>query len=124
MQKINLRIIGIAFIISMCLCIGAYFIGSKNARDSDRAGANTAKQRELLDRIGEYQRREEDRVTREAERIAAERERIERTETAIRAIRQSDRRSSSLLQELTEEINILESYFRSSCNQFSDNADN
>jgi len=126
-EKINKHFIAIILGIVLIICassVTSYFIGRANSTDSDRVERNTEQQRELLARIREYQQREEDRTRREAERITAERARIERTEAAIGAIRQSDRRSGDLLQELEAEVDILESYFRDSCSQFNDNTDN
>lgn len=71
----------------------------------------------LLEQLGEYQQRE-------TARIRAERERIERTEDAIRELRDSDRRASSLLQELATEVNILADYFRDSRSQYIDSDNN
>jgi DNA repair exonuclease SbcCD ATPase subunit len=96
----------------------------------------------LLEQLGEYQQRETARIRaereraeraeatineyqqRETARIRAERERIERTEDAIRELRDSDRRASSLLQELATEVNILADYFRDSCSQYIDSDNN
>ena len=93
---------------------GGLFCGIQNERNSSGVEGDTDQQRELLERIGEYQRREEARVAAEAARITAERDRIERTTAALNSIRESDRRSGDLLQELTKEIDILEDYFRNS----------
>jgi hypothetical protein len=95
--------------------IGGHVIGGTNTGNSAGIELNLDRERELLERIGEFERREEERNRREAERIAAERERTERTEIAIRNIRKLDRRSSNLLQELEQEANILADYFRDSC---------
>jgi hypothetical protein len=103
---------------------GGYVIGGTNTADSGGVESNLARERELLERIGEYQRREEARVAREAGRIAAEGERIERTEAAIRAIRESDRRSGGLLQELAEEVGVLADYFRGSCDLITNGLNN
>jgi hypothetical protein len=109
------------FIVFICAGFGTgywfhgHVINRTYKADNGGVESNFARERELLDRSGEYQRREEARVARGADRITAERNRIERTENAIRAIRESDRRSSSLLQELEQEINVLADYFRGSC---------
>jgi hypothetical protein len=116
-------------IVFFCASFGAgYYIGTficgTNPADSGGVESNIAKERELLERIGEYQRREEERNRREAERIAAERVRIERTETAIGAIRGLDRQSGSLLQELKQEAQILADYFRGSCDILNNDLNN
>jgi len=103
----------------LCVIIGfgaGFFIGGSvvfgaHKGDNSGAGGNTADQRELLERIGEYQRREEARIRAEADRIRAEGERIERTQKAIDAVRESDRRTGDLYQELRAQINILANYF-------------
>jgi hypothetical protein len=94
--------------------IGGSFIGRTHTTDNNRVESNLSRERELLERIGEYQQREEERNRREAVRIAAEGERIKRTEDAIRAVRGLDRRSGDLLLELKQEIDILADYFRDS----------
>jgi len=118
---IDLRTIIAAVILVAAGIVIAYFVGGANSGNSNGAAGNTDQQRELLARIGEYERREADRNRREAQRIAAERDRIKRTQDAIDAIRRSDRRSGSLYEEIIAECNVLESYFRDSSSQFSDN---
>lgn len=104
-------------IVFICTSTGAigYFVGRAYSRDSQRAAEYTARERELLSRIGEFEQREEERSRREAARIAAERERIARTQAAIDSLRRADRRASTLLQELEQEVAILAEYFRDSC---------
>jgi len=127
MQKTNRNyfiIISIALLLVFAGGIGGFFIGRANKSDNSRTEYDFSRERELLARIGEYERREADRITRESDRIAAERKRFERTEIAIRAIRKSDRRSSNLLQELSKEVEILADFFRDSCDLFSNDIDN
>jgi hypothetical protein len=115
-EKINRNFI-IVCIAVFCIFAGfiaGYFIGRANTTDNTGIERNLDRERELLERIGEYEQRERDRIARENQRINAERDRIRRTEAAIRAIRQSDRRSSDLLQELAKETEILADYFRDS----------
>ena len=116
----NHIIIFIAFVI---LCIAACFLSfyvGKNRGYNTGVGEYTDRARELVNRIAEYERREEARNRREAEFIRRERERTERTENQLAALRGLDRRSGSLLQDLREEIGILESDRRNSCDLFSD----
>jgi len=128
-EKINLfRVIGIVIIavifsgaVSAGFCI---IFNSKNKSDNRGIGEYQQRERQLLDRIGEFERREEDRNRREAERIRAEGERIERTETAINAIRQSNRRERDLYAELRAQNNILEDYFRDSVHIHSNDINN
>lgn len=98
----------------MCISITCATIYCAYTTNNRRVEQHSNRERSLLERIGEYQRREEDRIATEVRRIEDERKRIERTENAIRALRESDRRTSSLLQELTAEIEILADYFNSS----------
>ena len=100
--------------------IGGFVIRGANTPDSAGIERNTERERELLARIGEYQQREQNRITaerertaREAERIGAARERAYRLETAVGALRVADRRSSELLQEIAKEINLLADYIGS-----------
>jgi hypothetical protein len=94
--------------------IFCYYIGRADTGDNKGIESNISRERELLERIGEYEYGERERITRENNRIERERERIKQTENAIRAIRNSDRRSGSLLEELEQEINVLAGYFRDS----------
>jgi hypothetical protein len=119
---ITLFIISIIFIIASGA--GCFFIGRADTADSSGIEQHLSRERELLARIGEYQRREEERNRREAERIAAEGERIKRTEAAIRAVRETDRRSGALLQELAKEVDVLADYFWSSRDSFNNGIDN
>jgi len=114
------KVILVTVIIMLCVIIasfgGGYWLAysvfnSKNQSDNRGIGEYQQRERELLERIGEYQRREEERNRREAERIRAEGERIERTQTAINSIRQFDRRTGDLYQELRAQNNILANYF-------------
>jgi hypothetical protein len=104
--------------------IFSFYIGRADTGDNTGVESNLSRERDLLDRIGEYERRERERIARENNRIERERERIKQTENAIRAIRNSDRRSGSLLQELEQEVSILADYFRRSCDIFADDLDN
>ena len=129
-KKINVNSFAIIFIALLLVFAGGitgFIFGSTNPANSSGIESNLYRERELLKRIGEYEQRERDRVEAERIRIAAEnsriereRARIERTKTAIGAIRESDRRSGSLLQELEQEINILADYFRDSRNLIGD----
>jgi len=119
---IILLVVACSFILASGLI--CYFIGRTDTADSAGIGEYQHRERDLLERIGEYQQREEERNRREAERIAAERSRIERTEAAIRAIREADRRSGGLLQELAAEVDILEGYFRGSRGILNNGLDN
>jgi len=112
LTKMGVAII-VGFILIVCV-VGAiaFFVGRSYSSNSAGATGDTATERALLARIGEYQQREEDRNRREAERIRAERARIERTENAINAIRGLDRRSGDLYTELEQEATILADYFR------------
>jgi flagellar basal body-associated protein FliL len=94
---------------------GSHVIGRTNTGNSAGVEFNLDRERELLERIGEYELRERDRIAAENSRIDRERERVERTKAQLGAIRKLDRRSSNLLQELEQEANILADYFRDSC---------
>ena len=127
MNEKNSRGFAAAVIVMAALLAGGiagYFIGSKNTGNSGGTGGDFSRERALLERIGEYERREADRIARENERIGAERARIDRTENAIRAIRGLDRQSGGLLQELAAEVNILADFFWSYYNEFHNRADN
>ena len=127
MQKKYIIIAGlVCLFILLCTATGviAFNIGRTNTGNNQGTTGNTDSQRQLLDRIGEYERREQDRITAENRRVEAERERIKRTEDAIRALRESDRRSSTLLQELATEVDILANYFRDSRNEFNNYVNN
>ena len=115
MQKI-ITIYIVAVILIVTCSAGSFLLGRKDARDSDRIGANTARETELLRRIGEYE-------SRETERVKRERDRITRTEEAIRGLRETDKRAVSLLQQLSEEIDILAEYFRDSITEYSGGGD-
>ena len=104
-------VIIVAILLIFAGSIAGFIFGTKNSANSPGIERNLDRERELLARIGEYERREQARISAERIRIAAENTRIERTEIAIRAIRESDRRSGSLLQELEQEVNILENFF-------------
>jgi hypothetical protein len=99
-------------------CTISYFVGRSHTANNTGIGKYPAAERQLLDRIGEYESRERDRIARENNRIESERSRIERTKAQLRAIRELDRRSSDLYAELKEEINILADFFRDTCGQF------
>jgi len=120
-KEIN-RNLFVVFVLALLLVfaggIGGFFIGRANKSDNSRTEYDFSRERELLARIGEYERREAARIAAENSRIERERVRIEQTEIAIRAIRESDRRSISLLQELEQEVNILANFFRDSCSFF------
>jgi len=109
-KKIGI-IVGIVVLLILGVGIGAYQRGAADTRDNTRAETNTARERELLARIGEYEQRERKRIAAENSRIERERKRIERVKSAIATIRGLDRRSGDLLQELEQEIGILEDYF-------------
>jgi hypothetical protein len=110
-------------IVFICTCFGSgywfrgYQIHRANSADNNGAGSIISRERELFERIGEYQRRE-------ADRLAAEGERIKRTENAIGAIWESDRRSGDLHEELKQEVKILADYFRGSCDIFINDINN
>jgi hypothetical protein len=114
----------IAIILIFAGSIVGYIIGKADTGNNSGVEANRSRERELLSQIGEYRIREEERNRREAERIAAERERFERTENAIGALRGLDRRSDSLYQQLEQEAEILESFFRDSRDFFYNELDN
>ena len=108
-----------------------FIISGKNTANNSGAESNLNRERELLTRIGEFEQREREylerereRTTRENNRIERERERIKRTADQLTAIRGLDRRSGYLLQELEQEINILASYFRDSCDIIGNHPDN
>ena len=135
MQKNSGKRVVVCIIVAIGLVcaggIGGFFFGRQHQTDSSGVGDNFARERELLARIGEFEQREQIRIEAERSRIAAEnsriereRERIERTAVAIGAIRESDRRSGSLLQELAAEIEILEDFFRGSWSIISNLPDN
>jgi hypothetical protein len=118
-KGICIFIVVIIFFACAGFCAG-YYIGSNvigRADTGNSAGVefNLDRERELLERIGEYELRERDRIAAENIRIDRERERVERTKAQLGAIRGLDRRSSSLLQELEQEAQILADYFRDSC---------
>lgn len=120
MEKKDVKFIVISIILCLIVATITFFIGRATADNSAGADRITEDQRAVLARIGEYEQREADRISRHAERLAREGERIERTEAAIRALRLSDRRSSSLLEEITKELDILADYFRDSRSSFND----
>jgi len=100
--------------------VGGFVIRGAHTGDSAGVERNTERERELLARIGEYQQREQERVDRERKNAAREaelnraaRERAVRLETAVGAIRVSDRRTGELLQEIAKEINFLADYIGS-----------
>lgn len=134
LKKINVNIIVVVIIAALFVLAGGitgFIIGGKNTVNSSGAESNLFRERELLTRIREYEQREQDRAVAERGRIAAEnyriareRARVERTAEQLAAIRLLDRRSGDLLQELVEEVNILESYFRDSYHIISDNFNN
>jgi hypothetical protein len=96
--------------------IGGHVDRKKDSGNSPGVETNLSRERELLERIGEYELRERGRIAAENSRINRERERVERTKAQLGAIRGLDRRSGGLLQELEQEANILADYFRDSCN--------
>lgn len=115
MEKKHIVIFIIVIILSVFVGGTAITIfNGANTGDNNGVEQYQQRERELLNRIGEYEQREQARVEAERIRITAEnirieraRERIERTEIAIRAIWEFDRRTGELLQELIEEIKIL-----------------
>jgi len=107
-----LRFIAIAIIAFIVGGItGAVIINSKNTTNNRGIESNTARERELLTRIGDYERREESRVRAESARIAREGKRIEQTEKRLGAIRELDRRSSDLYEELAMEAGALQDFY-------------
>ena len=125
----------IVFIVALLLIfaggVAGFIISGKNSANNSGAESNLNRERELLTRIGEFEQREREylerereRATRENNRIERERARIERTAEQLATLRQLDRRSGGLLQEFAEEINILASYFRDSCNIIGNYSDN
>jgi hypothetical protein len=107
-------IIGVIVFLMLGVCFGAYQCGTADARDSGRTGADTATERQLLERIGEYEQRERERIEAENSRIRREEERIERTKSNLESIRGLDRRTIDLYQALRKEISILQDYLDSS----------
>jgi hypothetical protein len=94
--------------------IAGFLVGGQNTRNRFGIESNLGDQRELLQRIGEYQQREQARAERERSRIAVEdsriraaRERADRLETAVSSLRGLDRRSSELFSELIAEVKLL-----------------
>jgi hypothetical protein len=104
--------------------IVSYYIGRADTGDSTGVEFDPGRERELLERIGEYELRERDRIAAENCRIGRERERIERTKEQLGTVRELDRRSGDLLQELEREVNILADYFRGSCDLINNGLDN
>jgi len=90
---------------------GAIIFYPKNTANSARIEDYTARERDLLTRIGEYQRREESRISAEVARIEREGRRIEQTEKRLGAIRQLDRRSNDLYEELAMEAGTLQDFY-------------
>jgi len=123
MEKNTFGIIVICFIVSLFLIgsgtfIGYYILGS-GSRDRGRIGSDTDRERQLLEQLGEFERREQDRISaeqdrigRENSRIERERKRIEDVENQLAAVRGLDRRSTTLLEQLGAEIEILSNYLR------------
>ena len=119
-------VIIVCLFLFLCAVTGTvcFFIGAAHSRDNSGTAGDFSRERKLLDRIGEYERREEERAAREGERIAAENGRIERTENAIRAIREFDRREAGLLDRFAKEISILEDFYNSVVSEHSSFLDN
>lgn len=113
-EKISMRTIGIVIGVIAIMCFVSYFVGRTNNPDNRGTGSYTERERQLLDQLGEYERRETARVKRE-------RARIEDTETKLTALRGLDRRSSSLYEAIRAECKILEDYFNNVRSEFSDN---
>ena len=133
MQKINNELFVTFFIILLVIALSLMFYLFGRSHQSNSAGIEEyqSKERELLERIGEYERREADRIRAEKDRITAEDSRIEsegdrikRDEAQHRAIRELDRRSGDLLQELEQEIKSLQNNNRSISNEFNNNYNN
>jgi FtsZ-interacting cell division protein ZipA len=122
-EKVRSIIIVICIAIIAVILSGFIFwnIGRANSPNNATTGGFEQRARNLLNGIGEYQQRdqeyierertrtgaEENRITAEDKRLESERERIERTENATGAIRELDRRSGDLLQELKQAVGIL-----------------
>jgi hypothetical protein len=119
------------FILGCTVVGGLWFIYS-SAHKPDNGGVEKYQERErdLLNRIGEYEQREKERTAREKARIAgedrrirAEGERIARTETLLRPLWGFDRSERQLHEDLAKEINILADFYFSVKREY-DNAYN
>jgi len=112
---VNKRCIVTIVIAAIIICaIGAItgiFITRSHIGNNGRIGSDFSRERELIERIGEFERRETERIAAENLRIRRERERIEATEIAIGTVRQLDRRTTTLLEQLAAEIDILANFF-------------
>jgi hypothetical protein len=121
-EKINMFrfivIVVITFImggISGGLCV---ILNPKNTANNGGIESYRPRERKLLERIGEYEQREKDRIGAENRRIEAERARIEQTEKRLGALRELNRRTSDLYEELAIEAGILQDYFYNSKREY------
>lgn len=98
-------------LIAIILCVTVCYFAFRHDRPGNSGGADqyTNSAREYNQSIGEYLGREETRIDSEELRIRAEEERVERDAEAERSLRESNRRTSDLLQELRKRHNPLES---------------
>jgi hypothetical protein len=124
-KKNNRKFIIVMHIIIILVICGAitaaYFFGRAYKTDSTGTGNYSSREREILERIGEYTDRESDRIDaernrlategelnqRENDRIDAEGSRLERDKNSTGAIRELNRRSGDLLQQLKEASNSM-----------------
>jgi hypothetical protein len=124
-EKININLISIIFIASFVLGVGAglglsFIVSPANQFDNRRIEEYKSRERDLLARIGEYERREKERTAREARRIEAEGRRIEQTEKRLRAIWELDRRTGDLYEDLAREAGVLSDHFYYSKREYLD----
>jgi len=104
--------------------ISGVIFDSKDQQDNRGIESYRPRERELLERIGEYEQRERERIARENSRIERERSRIEQTEKRLGAIRELNRRTGDLLESLAMEAGCLQDYFYNSRREYLDAVNN
>ena len=106
-------VIGIIVLLILGVCFGAYQCGAANTRNSLRAEGRAAEISRAHTELGSEQRTNTERL----ERIVGFTEKASRD---ARELRESNRRSGSLLSLLEQEVDILEDYLNSMQRELAD----